>query len=161
MSETPGYADRAVEIFDQLDMIDGRRRREKQHAKRGGRVGGGDKNAVPLPSSGDRKRKEVAGNREQQEKIDADAVDLGERDRGGASALSPREKRNDDDDDDDDDDDALDPDVFKTGQRKEHKATTKKTVSEKEPPKKKKKKKKVGDVAAVLNSDKADALSAW
>ena len=65
--------------------------------------------------------------------------------------------------DDHSDDDALDPDEFKADRKRDKRDKREKRGVEKKPPKKKTKtkKKKMGNVAAVLHADKADALSTW
>jgi len=161
LSSTPGYADRVVELFDQLDMIDGRRRREKNKttkAKGDGRGGGA--------AGGDR----VDGQRIRSADRGAAGGDPGTDQRSGAaqSVPPPAEQQVDDvvDDHSDDDDDALDPDEFKADRKRDKmdkmdkRDKREKKVVEKKPPKKKTKKKK-GNVAAVLHADKADALSTW
>ena len=169
LSSTPGYADRVVELFDQLDMIDGRRRREKNKSMkvkgdgRGG-AGGGDRGDGQRIRSADR---------------GAAGGDRGTDQRSGAARGAPqsvverlgsssaeqhrREDGKDVDDvvDDHSDDDALDPDEFKADRKRDKRDKREKKVVEKKPPKKKTKKKKMGNVAAVLHAVKADALSTW
>ena len=171
LSSTPGYADRVVELFDQLDMIDGRRRREKNKSMkvkadgRGG-AGGGDRGDGQRIRSADRGAAGGVRGTDQRSGAARGAPQSVVERLGSSSAEQHRRedgKGVDDVVDDHSDDDALDPDEFKADRKRDKRDKREKRVVEKKPPKKKTKtkKKKMGNVAAVLHADKADALSTW